>query len=172
MQKTLTYRKGTTRDEAYRIVKAVGIPFLIFCLSLYTIDAFATFGLKLICPLIGAMWVVGVFVAFLLPPMRGEVLSQTLITIASYCGSLLTLRIALKLVSGVSAEMIAASYDQAITTASGNMLPGYVQNFLWVTTLMVPLAFLGLQGKRLLQFRRTASLQKMLGRTRKYRTNQ
>ena len=59
----LTYRQNVSRQEAYRIIKAVGCPLAIFALALFTISSFANFGTKLICPASGAMWIMGVIVA-------------------------------------------------------------------------------------------------------------
>ena len=65
----LTYRQNVSRQEAYRIIKAVGCPLAIFALALFTISSFANFGTKLICPASGAMWIMGVIVATAMPSM-------------------------------------------------------------------------------------------------------
>ena len=69
---TLTYKKDLSKQEGFRVLKAVGLPILIFGLSMFTIQNFANFGSKLICPLIAAMWVVGFVVALLMPSQRSE----------------------------------------------------------------------------------------------------
>ena len=131
----LTYRQNVSRQEAYRIIKAVGCPLAIFALALFTISSFANFGTKLICPASGAMWIMGVIVATAMPSMRNATLVHSMTTITIYFLALLGLKMVLGVVSGVSAEMIAASYNQVIPTATGNTIPGYIQNLLWFTAV-------------------------------------
>ena len=64
---TLTYKQNMSKSELFRIIKAIGIPMLVFGLGIFTISNFATFGAKLICPLAGAMWAIGFIVALLMP---------------------------------------------------------------------------------------------------------
>lgn len=157
---TLTYKRNMSKDELFRIMKAIGLPLMVFALELFTINNFGAFGTKLICPFSGAMWAVGVVVAFLMPSQRHETLNQTLIVCSIYCLALLGFKIVLGVVSGVSSEMIAASYDQALPTSSGNTIPGYLQTMLWITAVMLPLGNIGMQGKRLFNFRRARSLER------------
>ena len=135
----LTYRQNVSRQEAYRIIKAVGCPLAIFALALFTISSFANFGTKLICPASGAMWIMGVIVATAMPSMRNATLIHSMTTITIYFLALLGLKMVLGVVSGVSAEMIAASYNQVIPTATGNTIPGYIQNLLWFTAVLLQL---------------------------------
>lgn len=75
-------------------------------------------------------------------------------------------KVALGIVSGVSAEMIAASFNQSIPTSTGNAMPGYLQNLLWFSAIGIPIGQVGMQGKRLLQFHHNKSLQKTFGQKR------
>lgn len=162
----LTYKKNMSKTEVLHVMAAVGLPLGLFCLSLMTISVFANYGTYLMCPVIGGMWVVGLVVAFLMPSMRREVINQTLITITTYCLAMLGLRLMLNLTSGVSSEMISASFNTPIPTATGNALPGYIQNIMFFTTAGVPIGFVGMQGKRLLQFKHNQSLQKRMASVR------
>lgn len=172
MQKqTLTYKQNMSKTEVYRVIKAVGAPLAVFGLGMFTISNFANFGTKLICPASAIMWFTGFIVALLMPAMRKEVLNQTLIICTVYFAVLLGLKMALGIVSGVSAEMIAASYDQAIPTATGNAMPGYLQNFMWFSAIGIPIGQIGMQGKRLLQFKRSQSLNKTFGQKRSLRNS-
>lgn len=168
---TLTYKQNMSKTEVYRVIKAIGLPLGLFGLALFTISNFANFGTKLICPLLGAMWCIGFFVALLMPSQRQEVLNQTMITCTIYLLALLGLKILLGVVSGVSSEMIAASYDQAIPASTGNAIPGYLQNFMWFTAVLTPIGFIGMQGKRLFQFKRNQTLQKTFGQKRSIRND-
>lgn len=71
----IVYRQNMTRNEAVHILKAIAFPIAVFCLGLFTINMFGEFGKKLICPLSGAMWDVGVLVALLMPSQRKDALT-------------------------------------------------------------------------------------------------
>lgn len=43
---TLTYKQNMSKSELFRIIKAIGIPMLVFGLGIFTISNFATFGAK------------------------------------------------------------------------------------------------------------------------------
>lgn len=167
----LTYKQSMSRAETFRVMKAVGVPLAVFGLAMFTISNFAGFGIKLICPLSGAMWFAGFLVALLMPSQRQEVINQTLGFLAGYYGTLLLLKKILGIVSGVSSEMIAASYDQAIPTATGNAIPGYLQTAMWFSAVLIPLGFLTMQGKRIKDFKHNKSLYKTFGQKRSIRNS-
>lgn len=123
-------------------------------------------GKKLICPLSGAMWDVGVLVALLMPSQRKDALNHMLIVCATYYGTLITVHAVLSVVSGVSSEMIAASFEQAIPTSTGNAIPGYLQTMMWFTGVLVPLGEIGYQLKRLFQFKKQQTLAKTFAQKR------
>lgn len=163
---TLTYKSNMSRQETFRVIKAVGLPVGIFALSLFVIQNFAAFGSKLLCPLISAMWLVGFIVGLLMPAQRQEVFNQTFGFIAIYCGALIGLKILLKVVSGASSEMIAASYNQAIPMSTGNAIPGYLQTMMWFVAVLMPIGDISMQFKRLKEFKHNQSLNKTFGRVR------
>ena len=167
----LTYRQNVSRQEAYRIIKAVGCPLAIFALALFTISSFANFGTKLICPASGAMWIMGVIVATAMPSMRNATLVHSMTTITIYFLALLGLKMVLGVVSGVSAEMIAASYNQVIPTATGNTIPGYIQNLQWFTAVLLPVGEISYQAKQFFQFKKTQNREKTFNRVRGLRDN-
>ena len=167
----LTYKSDMSKQEAFRVFKAVGIPLGIFALAIFTIQNFAAFGTKLICPLICAMWMVGFIVALLMPAQRNEVLHQTLGWIGIYCVGLIALKILLGVVSGASSEMIAASYDQAIPMSTGNAIPGYLQTMMWFVAVLTPVGEITMQAKRLKDFRHNKALNKTFGQVRGIRNS-
>lgn len=170
-KQNLSYKRNMSKKEALHTLKAIGLPLLVFGLGLFTISSFANFGTKLICPLSGAMWMVGFIVAFLMPSQRSEVLNSTLVTLSIYYLALLGLKILLAVVSGVSSEMIAASYNQAIPTSTGNAIPGYLQTMMWFTAVLLPIGEIGMQVKRLFQFKKNQTLQKTFSQVRGFRNN-
>lgn len=167
----LTYKQNMSKSELFRVIKAIGLPLLVFGLGLFTISNFANFGAKLLCPLSGAMWMAGLIVAFFMPSQRQETLNQTMVICTIYFLALLGLKILLAIVSGVSSEMIAASYDQAIPTATGNAIPGYLQTMMWFVAVLLPVGDISMQAKRLFQFKRNQALQKTFGQKRSIRNN-
>ena len=62
--------------------------------------------------------------------------------------------------------MLMASYNQAIPLTSGSTISGYLQTLLWIASVMTPLGFVGMQGKKIYSFRRKASKQKFFEQTR------
>ena len=109
VQKPLTYKQNMSKTEVFHVIKAIGIPLMVFGLGLFTISNFAAFGAKLICPLSGSMWLVGFIVALFMPSQRRETLNQTMVICSIYFLALLGLKLLLDAVSGVSSAMIAAS---------------------------------------------------------------
>lgn len=167
----LTYKQNMSREESFRVIKAVCYPLAVFGLTMFTISNFANFGTKLLCPLIGAMWIISFIVALIMPAQRQEVLNQALVVITIYCLALLGFKILLGIVSGVSSEMIAASYNQAIPTSTGNAIPGYVQTAMWFTAVLTPTGYIGMTVKRLKEFKRNQSLLKTFGQKRSIRNS-
>lgn len=167
----LTYKQNMTRKEFSSMVWKVLYPILVCGAGLYVINDFDSFGAKLICPLSASMWMVGFLVALFMPSQRKDVLHQTLKMNLLYYGTLYGLKIVIGMVSGVSAEMIAAAYDYAIPVSTGNAVPGYLQNILYFTSVLTPASFVAMQIKRLSDFSRNVSLQKAFGRTRSLRNS-
>lgn len=169
--KSLTYKQNMSKQETFRVLKAMGVPIVVFGFAMFTISNFASFGSKLICPLAGTMWIVGFVVALLMPAQRTEVLNQTLAMLSIYFAALLGLKLLLGVVSGVSSEMIAASYDQAIPTSTGNSIPGYLQTMMWFVAVLMPIGHITMQAKRLKDFKRNQSLHKTFGQKRGIRNS-
>lgn len=150
---------------------AVLFPFGVFSFGVFVITEFAAFGSRLICPLSAVMWVTGLLVGTFLPSMRHEVVMQTVRMNLIYYAALMGLKIVIGMVSGVSAEMIAATYDYAIPTSTGNAVAGYLQNILYFTAVLTPASFVAMQVKRLTGFARNQTLQKTFGRVRSIRNS-
>lgn len=153
----LVYEAGMSAQEFTRVLYAVAFPVAVLALGLFTISSFENFGTKLICPLSCAMWVMGIVVSFLIPGERNKNMRHTLMMLTGYYGALLGLKVILGVVSGVSPEMIAASYNQAIPTAVGNTIVGYMQQALLWTSCFTPLGFIAAQAKMLNDFRHTSA---------------
>ena len=153
-EKKLTYVRKASGKDMSKVTWAISFPVVTFFLTLLVVYIFKTFGRRLIAPMAGIMWIVGAVVALIMPSQRKEIINTTLITISGYCAGLLTIRELIAFSAGASAQMLMATFGEAITTAAGNTVPGFLQNNLYITAVFVPLTFLGMQGKRFVQFQR------------------
>ena len=151
---SLTYIRKQASADMFRYIKAVGFPIGCFFLSMFAINTFGLFGADLIAPFTAAMWVCGVIVGLVLPSHRSGILRETHITIAVYQISLMVVRAIVPMVSGVSSEMLMATYNQAIPVASGQAFSGYMQTLLWITTIMTPVGFIFMEIKKVFTLRR------------------
>lgn len=157
--------KASRKDKS-RLIQSVVLPIVIFFMSIISINVFQNVGKLLLSPLLGAMWIVGAACAAYMPSMRKEIINQTLIAVASYCAILLGFRELIALTQGVSANMLMATLGTPLPTATANAIPGYFQTAFFATAAMFPLGFLGMQGKRLLQFRRNSGKMRKLEQLR------
>lgn len=167
--KKITYKESMTGQDLSKYLKSICLPLLAFGISLFTINQFAAFGTSLIAPLSATMWVAGLVVAIVLPSHRRTTLNETIVAVTGYCILLLGIRVGLQLISGVSTEMLIASYSEMINLTGGSAVSGYLQNILWISSVMVPVGFLAMQGKKLFQFRRTLSKTRAFDRLRSIR---
>ena len=155
--KNFTYVKKASAKERGRLVNAVVFPVAIFFFSIVAISIFKNFGRILMAPLIGAMWIVGAACAIYMPSHRKDIIKATL----------LGLRELIAITSGVSSQMLMATFGQPLATASANTIPGYLQSMLYISAAMIPFGFLGMEGKRILQFRRNNNKNKTIEQLRK-----
>lgn len=161
-----TYVKKASGRERSRLIWSVLFPVGAFFFSLISISIFKNFGRLLMAPLIGAMWITGAFCSFFMPSMRKSIISETLTFVCTYCATLLSLRQLIAITSGISSEMLMATFGQPMATASANTIPGYLQTMLYISAVGVPLGYLGMEGKRLLQFRRNSNKQRTMEQLR------
>lgn len=168
--KNATYIKRASGKDKTKLVGAVVFPVAVFFLSIIGISTFKNFGRILMAPLIGVMWTVGAAVAFYMPSQRKSIITETLTVVATYNATLLALRRLIAITSGVSSQMLMATFGQPLATASANTIPGFLQNALYISAAMIPLGFLGMQGKRILQFRRNANKQRTMEQLRGIRS--
>lgn len=157
-----TYTKKASGMDISRVVWAAVFPVGIFFLCIFTIAVFKTFGRVLQAPMIGAIWVIGAAMALWMPSQRKSILKETLAVLTTYCAEQLVLRRLIAITSGASSQMLMATFGEAITSAAGNTIPGFLQNMLYWTAVFIPLGFLGMQGKRFLEFKRNRNKQKVL----------
>lgn len=171
MNDRITYKEKLTGQDLGKYIKAIAFPMAAFLATVLTINTFGKFGTGLVAPLSATMWVIGLVVAIILPSHRKNTLNETVVAITGYCIGLIALRFVLQLVSGISTEMLVASYGEMVTLTGGSAVSGYIQNILWITSVMVPVGFIGMEGKKLFQFRRTLAKNRAFDRLRSIREN-
>lgn len=167
----ITYKRKMTGYEFLRYIKAIGFPAGLFIFTMIVLSKFAVFGSSILAPLIGVMWAVGVICSLLIPSQKQSILNETHITIAIYLLTLIAVRAIIRMLSGVSSEMMMSAFNQAIPLTGGSTITGYMQTLMWITTVMTPLGFIGMQGKKVFTFRKKANKDKELTRLRGYRQN-
>lgn len=165
-RKKITYKQKMSGTDLFRYVKAIALPLGVFVLSLIVISQLAGFGTYLVAPLTGVMWCLGAVACLLLPSHRSSILNETHMTIGIYLITLFALKSIISIMSGVSSEMLMQTFNQSIPTTSGSAISGYLQNLMWITAVMTPVGFVGMQGKKIFTFRRKASKEKFMEQTR------
>lgn len=165
----ITYKQNMSAYEIKGYIKAVAMPLFIFILGNFTIKEYGDFGSKLLAPMISIMWVVAAVCAVWVAAQRTDIIRQTIITIGCYCGTLLTFRLLLAIVSGVSSQMLIASFDTPIGTAQGNTMTGYLQFAMWLAAVMTPVGFVGVQVKKIFAFKKLTTPEKAFNRIRSIR---
>lgn len=165
----LVYKDALDRTDVIAYIKAISLPTLVFILCLFTTLKFAKFGKIILSPLIVLMWGVALICAFILPSQRESVIKETMVTIGVYCCTLLLFRILIKIMSGASAGVLEASFDITIPETSGTTVVGYIQNILYLGSVLTPLGFVGMQVKRLFQFKKNANKVKTFNQLRNIR---
>lgn len=158
-------KKASGKDKS-RLVRSVVLPVIVFFLSIISINVLKNYGRILMAPLVGAMWITGALCALYMPSMRKEIINQTIIAVATYSASLLAMHQLIALTSGVSGEMLMATFGETFPTAVANTIPGYLQTAMGFMAALFPLGFLGMQGKRLIQFKRNSNKMKKLEQLR------
>ena len=111
----LVYTQKTGAQDLYKMMKAVGIPVIVFLASLVCITIMGIFGRKLVAPCVALMWASGAVVAIVFPNHRRSSIAEAYTFILVYVSSLLVLRMLLSWMSGISTESLAASFDQPVS---------------------------------------------------------
>ena len=116
----ITYKERMTGQDLSKYAKAICFPLVAFAADIWTISSFRAFGTELIAPLSAGIWVSGLITGIILPSHRRTTLNETVIALVGYSVLLMGLRYALQLISGVSTEMLIASYGQLVSLTGGS----------------------------------------------------
>ena len=165
-QGSVTYKQTMNSKEMFVYAKAVGAPVFTFLLSMFLISQFGAFGTNLLAPLASGMWIIGAVTAFFIPSQRSSICNETHGAIIGYLAGLWGIRLLILLVAGTSTEQLMASYSQALPLSSGSTISGFLQTMIWITSVMFPIGFASMQGKKLLTFRKRMNKQKTMDHLR------
>lgn len=165
-EQRVTYKRGLSSKELTAYVKAVAVPMGIFLIAMFVISRFGKFGTNLLAPASGVMWLMGAFTAFLIPAQRKESINQTHGAILGYLAGMFMLRMLIGIAAGVSSEQLMASYNQAMPMSTSSTISGFLQSMLWILAFLTPITFCGMQGKKIITFRRSLSKERVLEQLR------
>lgn len=59
-----------------------------------------------------------------------------------------------------------ASFDQVMPVSTSSTISGFLQSMLWILAFITPVTYLGMMGKKFVQFRRSLSKDKVLQQIR------
>lgn len=169
--RTPTYTQAMTGTEAWSFVKAIGFPLVIMLFAMYTVDLFGAFGTAIVLPATAVMFGLGTLTAMLMPSQRKSINTQNLAFVGIYCGTLIVLRLFIYWVSNATTEQIMASYSQSITMSQSSSIPGYLQNFLWISAVMTPIGRVVMLVGQIFKFRHSIKKSTALKRLRSIREN-
>jgi hypothetical protein len=117
------------------------------------------------------MYVVGAFFAILLPSQKKETINHTKWFVLGYLGILFLYKFVIAAVSGVSADSLAAAFNQPLPASTGTAVAGWLQNLLWILAITTPIGFFTMQAKKIPQFIKTRNKNDTIRRIRDIRDN-
>lgn len=162
----LTYRQGMSQEEFTGYLKAIGIPIVVFVVSLICIGQFGAFGRNIMAPAVSVMWILGAATAWKIPSQRKSTLTETYAAVAGYVLALSLLRWLIGIAATTSSEQLMATFNQPMPVSTGSTISGFLQSMLWIGAFMTPVTVCGAMAKKFITFRRTLSKDKILQQTR------
>lgn len=167
--KNLVYKSTTSSLDRWKIIKAALIPAGVFLICLFVAGRYGGFGKKILSPMMAAMWTMGAVSAIILPSHRTSIIKETTMTVGLYALGMFALRMLAGLASGISSNMLTDSLDLTSSSTQGNTILGYIQTFLMLTSILVPIGFVTMQGKRIFSLKKNANKKKFMDQTRNIR---
>lgn len=162
----ITYKQGMNSTELSNYIKAIAAPIGVFFLALIITSNFGAFGTNIVAPASSVMWLAGAIVAWKAPSQRKSTLRETYIAVAGYIGGLFMLKVLIGIAAQTSSEQLMASFDQVMPVSTSSTISGFLQSMLWILAFITPITYLGMMGKKFVQFRRSLSKDKVLQQIR------
>lgn len=163
---SITYKQGMTGSELSNYIRAIATPIGVFLLALVIISNFGAFGTGIVAPASSIMWLCGAIVAWKIPSQRRSTLKETYVAVAGYLAGLFVMKVLIGIAANTSSEQLMASFNQVMPVSTSSTISGFLQSMLWILAFLTPMTFLGMMGKKFVQFRRTLSKDKVLQQVR------
>lgn len=144
----------------------------IFLMWAYLSVAYYNFGKYIITSGVAAMLIVSAIVAKILPSQRIECISDMKKGLCSYVTFLFGYRFIIIIMQGVSAEDLSAAFNMSMPAASGTSMLGWLQNILWISSILIPVGLVGMQIKKIAQFMGAERKSKAIRKIRDIRDNE
>jgi len=138
----LVYSNTISSRQIIEIVKIV--LFYAFELVFWLVVAklYMNFGTKWITPAVSAMWIMGAITTYFIREERESTIKETKWTILGFLAFLLLYKVVIGLIAPISSEQMGAALNITIPAASGMAAAGFLQNILWIVSVMTPIGFL------------------------------
>lgn len=167
----IVYSNIYSKQQIVSTVKIV--LFYAFELVLWLIVAklYLNFGTKWITPAVSAMWVMGAVTTYFIKEEREAMIKETKWTILGFLGFLFLYRGVIGLVSSITSEQMGAALNITMPAASGMAAAGFLQNILWIVSVMTPIGFLVWCGQKFRVYHGRATKQEAFQRIKGTRQN-
>lgn len=119
---------------------------LIFWLVVSKI--YLNFGAKWITPAVSAMWIMGALTAYFIPEERENTIKETKWAILGFLAFLFLYKCVIGIIASISSEHMGAALNITIPAASGMAAAGFLQNILWIVSVLTPIGFLVWCGQK------------------------
>ena len=167
----IVYHSKVSSQDIWPKIFSFVVYLASFLLWMYLDKAYYNFGSSIITPMTAAMYVVGAIFAIILPSQRKETVNHTKWFVAGYLAIMFIYKFVIAGVSGVSAESLAAAFNQALPASTGTAISGWLQNLLWIIAITYPIGFFTFQAKKIPQFIKTRSKAQTIRQIRDIRDN-
>ena len=167
----IVYHSKVSAQDIWPKVFAIITYLVSFGLWMYLDKAYYNFGSNIITPLTAAMYIVGAVFAILLPSQKKETVNQTKWFVLGYLAVMFVYKFVIAAVSGVSADNLAAAFNQALPSTTGTAIAGWLQNLLWIIAITTPVGFFTMQAKKIPQFIKARSKRQAIRQIRDIRDN-
>lgn len=168
----LVYNSPITIKDYKSMLWTLAVYIYIFCMWAYLSKAYYNFGKYIITIGVAAVLIVSAIVAAILPAQRIECIKDMKKGLALYLTALFGYRFILMAMQGVSAEDLSAALNMSMPAASGTSMSGWLQNVLWIVSILTPVGLVGMQLKKISQFFGTQKKSAATRRIRDIRDNE
>lgn len=168
----MVYKTPVTIRDYKSTFITLAVYIYIFLMWAYLSVAYYNFGKYIITTGVAAMLIVSAIVAKILPSQRMECISDMKKGLVSYVTLLFGYRFVIIMMQGVSSEDLSAAFNMSMPAPSGTSMLGWLQNFLWIASILIPIGLVGMQIKKIAQFFGTKKKSQAIREIRDIRDNE